>query len=170
MYFEITFFFLSETLVANEVQTNNSTDYLQTTHRQTGNTVLSLPHKFVPTLYQKNPARVPVQAPWSIQLPGFVPSDNQQALDSAHYLLGTALRSRLASFRFTAKTQVLANRWFYKRNSLNVGMYSLFCVCLKVGGTIPYNCVNQAIMSFMFYKNDSCVINISTSALVLKNW
>ena len=45
-----------------------------------------------------------------------------------------------------------------------------FSVFLKAGGTIPCNCVNQAIMGFMFYKNGSCVINISTSALVLKNW
>lgn len=59
---------------------------------------------------------------------GFVPSDYQQTLESAHCPLDTALRAQLTLLRLTAKPTRFCKQMFCKRNSLNVGIYSLFCV------------------------------------------
>lgn len=46
--------------------------------------------------------------------------------------------------------------------------YRAFSVFLRMKE--PFHVIaNEATMSFMFYKNDSCIIDISVSVLVLEN-
>lgn len=127
-------------LVANAVYTNNMIDYSQTTHRQTGNAVLlSMLHKLAST-EEPCPGTAlgsPVHSAarlCAVWLPV-----------SAHDLLGTAPRSRLASCSFSTKPQAFADRWFCKRESLHVGMY-IFSSCFsKLEKPSPVT-VNQAII------------------------
>lgn len=62
-----------------------------------------------------------------IQLPGFVPSDYQQALDSVGYPPDTALRAQLALLMFTAKPHIFAHRCSTKETAL-MWAYTAFSV------------------------------------------
>lgn len=147
MYFEL-HSFSQWNFFANEVQAKTTTGHLQTTHRQMGNTVLlSLPHKFAQTVYQENPTWALFQALTPIQSPGFVPSDYQQALDSVHYPLDTALRAKPHLF---LQTDVL------QKKQPQCGHIQPFLCSSKLEE--PFHVIaNEATMSFMLYKNNSCI-------------